>query len=132
MEKTLIHVYRPGSFGFADFLRSIYYFSDIAKLHNYTYKIAFNHPIGELFNNDTNSYIVTASSYQECMDQIKANIIQIILETNYINFPYKTPRHCIQALVKPKQTLLDCVNNKIDSMGLKKKELYCIAYSIWR
>jgi len=122
MEKTLIHVYRPGSFGFADFLRSIYYFSDIAKLHNYTYKIAFNHPIGEFFKNDTNPYIVTSSSYEECMDQIKANNIQIILETNYISFPYKTPKHCIQTFVKPKQTLLDCVDNKIDSMGLKKKK----------
>lgn len=116
----IIHVYKPGIFGFADYLRAIYSISDLAKRWGYEYSVAFNHPLGSLFDIDTTPYDTTVRCYNVLLEEIERRNPLIILESNHTEFYIPTPIGLIETYIKPLPVLVEAVNNKMATLGLKR------------
>lgn len=122
MVYTIIHVYKPGSFGFADFIRSMYSIHDIAKTNGYSYRIAMNHPIGVFFEVDTTPYDTTAYSYTQLLDEIVKKTPTIVLESNHTSFMTPTPKNLLQEYIRPLPVFMESVRNTLDVLRLKKSK----------
>ena len=120
MIKQIIHVYKSGTFGFADFIRAIYTISDLAEKHGYSYKVAFNHPISVFFDIDTEPYEITVNTYDTLLKDIESKKQLIILESNYSSV-VQIKKNLIQEFIKPKQFLIDCVETTITNLKIQKK-----------
>jgi len=114
--KKLIHVYKPGKYGFADYLRAIYSIYHFAETNGYMYSIAFNHPIGDFFENDTTEYETTAHSLQDLIPDAK----HIVIESNYTDVTVPLPKGLIQRILKPKAALLDSVEATMNRLKLRR------------
>ena len=121
MVKQLIHVYKVGRFGFADFIRAIYTISTLAKQNGYVYKVALNHPMSRLFDIDTELYETTASSYTELLEQIHKSLDRIIVESNYIDELTFFQPNLIQQYIQPKTYLLERVTKKLEELKLRTR-----------
>jgi hypothetical protein len=122
MNKTIIHVYKPGNFGFADFIRAIYSISNIANINNYIYKVAFNHPISDFFDIDNTNYETTVRSYPKLLELVKQNTELIILETNHIDPTVPIEKNIIQKYIKPKKSIIESFETKMEQLKIKKKQ----------
>ena len=122
MEKQIIHVYKPGSFGFADYLRAVFSLSDLAEKHGYKYTVAMNHPMSEFFEIDTSSYITETLSIEKILEIIKNNSTPIILESNYTDFTIKIPKNLVQTYIRPLPELKNSVQETIGTLKLKKQK----------
>jgi len=121
MEKQIIHVYKPGSFGFADYLRGIFSLSDLANKHGYKYTVAMNHPMAEFFEIDTTSYITETLSIEKILEKIKNKSTPIILESNYTDFTIEIPKNLVQSYIRPLPELKESVQEMIkEKLKLKK------------
>jgi len=120
MVKEIIHVYKVGKFGFADFIRAINTLSALAKKNGYQYKVALNHPMSQLFDIDTELYETTVSTHYELLEKINT-IERIIIESNYIDETTQFEAKFIQEYIKPKPYLLDRVTKKLESLQLRKR-----------
>jgi hypothetical protein len=122
MGKTIIHVYRHGECGFADFLRSIYCIHNIANSNGYSYKIAFNHPIGEFFDVDTTVYETTVRTHTDLLKAIDTNTQLIVLESNHIDSSTPTPKNLIQDYVRPLPSLTESVEAALKELKLLQNQ----------
>jgi len=116
----IVHVYKPGNFGFADYLRAIYSISDLAAARGYEYSVAFNHPIGEFFDIDRTPYETTVTCYKVLLLEIAKRTPLIVLESNHTEFYIPATAGLIQKYIKPLPVLTDAVDKKLAAMGLTK------------
>lgn len=116
----IIHVYKPGSFGFADYIRAIYSISDLAKAQGYEYSVAFNHPIGEFFDVDRTPYETTVTCYKVLMVMMEQQTPLIVLESNHTDFSIPATTGLIQKYIKPLPVLTEFVDKKLAALGLSK------------
>jgi hypothetical protein len=116
----IIHVYKPGSFGFADYIRAIYSISDLAKAQGYEYSVAFNHPIGEFFDVDRTPYETTVTCYKVLLVMMEQQTPLIVLESNHTDFSIPATTGLIQKYIKPLPVLTEFVDKKLAALGLSK------------
>jgi hypothetical protein len=116
----IIHVYKPGSFGFADYIRAIYSISDLAKARGYEYSVAFNHPIGEFFDVDRTPYETTVTCYKVLLVMMEQQTPLIVLESNHTEFSIPATVGLIQNYIKPLPFLTELVDRKMAALGLAK------------
>jgi len=122
MEKQIIHVYKPESFGFADYLRAVVSLSDLAKNFGYKYTVAMNHPMSDFFEIDTTPYITETLSIEKILEKIRNKSTPIILESNYTDFTIKIPKNLVQNYIRPLPELKESVQETLEKLKLKKQK----------
>lgn len=124
MEKTLVHVYKSGSFGFGDFIRGIPVLKQLADECCVTYKVAINHPMAKFLDVDTTPYVTTHKTANK--DEIKATLSGpetcIVLESNIASGTIPYPRGLLTSYIKPSAALLADVKDKMRVLGIREKE----------
>lgn len=116
----IVHVYKPGCFGFADYLRAIYSISHLAAARGYEYSVAFNHPLGSLFDIDTAEYETTVKCYKVLLEEIEKRTPLIVLESNHTEHYIPVTAGLIQKYIKPLPVLTEAVDRKLSALGLTK------------
>lgn len=121
--KILVHIYKPGKFGFADFIRAIAPLKMLAESKEFHYKIAINHPMAAYFLCDTSPYEITHNVHNETdyknLDKALDSLQFLVVESNYNDFVTPVPRGLIEQYIIPTTAFIETASSKLSDLKLR-------------